>query len=168
MSLRNITLFSLVFILALSSPSLADFKLATVDINRVINESSQAKAKRDELEKKSSEMRKKIDERSKALKTREAKLKEQKVADESSEAEKFREDARDFSRYVKDSEEDMKKDFLKFNKTLTDKAVKVISDYAKKNEIALVLDKSEKGPSLVLFGDASFDISEDVIREMNR
>ncbi len=56
---------------------------------------------------------------------------------------------------------------MKFNKSLAEKTVKIVSAHAQKHSIDLVLDKSEKGRGPVLFGDSTFDITDAIIEEMN-
>lgn len=151
-----------------SGAAMAQFKVATVDVNRVLNESKEALAKRKEMDAKSSEMRKKLEEKSKRLKETETKLKEANVSEESKEGQKLKSDIRDFSREVKDAEDSLKEDFMKFNKTLAEKAIKTIGNYAKANNIDMVLDKSEKTRGPVLYGVANLDITEEVIQKMNQ
>ena len=146
----------------------AEYRIATVDINRVLNDSKEAAAKRQELEKKSIDIRKKFEDRSKKLRDTEQKMKDGKLAEDSKEAKQFRSDARDFGREVKEAEEDLKSDFMKFNKGLADKALKAVADYAKANNIDLVLDRGDKARGPVLFGDASHDITDAIVEIMNK
>jgi outer membrane protein len=154
----------------LVAPSMAyaEFKIATVDVNKILNESSAARSKRKDLDERASAARKKLEDKGKSLKERKDKLELAKDKADPKEVEKFRADARDFERTVKDTDEDLKKEFLKFNRELADKAVKLINEYAKKNQIDLVLDKSQGSRGPVLFGQPSFDITGDITEEMNR
>lgn len=149
------------------SIALADFNVALVDINRVLNESNQAKEMRQQLDVKQAAAKKKLEERGKALKATEEKIKQGKIAEDSKEGEKFRADAKEFSRMVKDTDEDLKREFLKVNRTLTEHTLQAIEAYAKRNNIDLVLEKSEKGKSAVLFGDASYDITDAIVKSIN-
>ncbi len=153
---------------ALTSASLAvaDAKITTVDVNRIINESSEAKAKRKELDAKATEARKKVEAKRSVLVETDKKLKELKVSDTSAEAENLRNDARDFERYVRDTDEDLKKEFLKFNKEITEKVLKLIDSYAKEHKIDIVLDKSDKSRTAVLFGDPSADITDEILAKL--
>ena len=155
-----------VFVLSASAAQ-AEFRVATVDVNRVLNETKEAKVKKKELDEISLKAKSKIEEKRKVLKATEDKLKSASVSPESKEAEKFRTDAREFARFVKDTDEDIKKEFLKTNKFLTDKALDIIKKYAEQHSIDLVLDKGEKGRGPVLFGDASADITDDVVKSLN-
>jgi Skp family chaperone for outer membrane proteins len=146
----------------------AEYRIATVDINRVLNESSEAKTKRKDLDQKQADAKKRIEEKGKAIKAMEKKLKDGGASDTSKEAEEYRNEVRNLDRLVKDSEEDLKKDFLKFNKSVTEKALKIVTDYAKSNKIDLVLDKGEKAKGPILYGDASFDITDEVLNLMNQ
>lgn len=164
----NLKTFALAALLLFStSVAQAEFKVATVDVNRVLNESKEAKVKKKELDDITLKAKAKIEERRKTLKATEDKLKAASASPDSKEAERFRTDAREFARFVKDTDEDIKKEFLKTNKVLTDKALELIKKYAQQNSIDLVLDKGEKGRGPVLFGDASADITDAVIKTLN-
>ena len=153
--------------LLITNSVFADSKISTVDVNRVINESKEAQTKKKELDAKSLDIKKKIEERKAALIDFEKKLKAQKTADSSPEAEKFRVQAKDYERFVRDSEEDLKKQFFKLNKDITDRALRVIATYASEHSIELVLEKGEKAQSSVLFSDSSHDITEEILKRFN-
>lgn len=175
---RNITLvsissFATAVVTTLSmcamtiQPCSADSRIATVDVARILNESPDAASKKKELDTISQEAKKKAEAKLKDLKALEAKLKDAKVSADSKEAENFRAQAREYERFVKDTEEDIKKRFVKVNKEMTDKALAKIESYAKSNKIDLVLDKSEKYRGPVLFGVEAADITESVIASIN-
>ncbi len=160
----------LCFALALffvASPAHAEFKVATVDVNRILNESKEAKVKKKELDEISLKAKSEIEARRKTLKATEEKLKSANISAESKEAEKFRTDAREFARFVKDKDEDIKKQFMKTNRDLTMKALDLVKKYAEGHKIDLVLDKGEKGRGPVLFGNDSVDITESIIKTLN-
>jgi Skp family chaperone for outer membrane proteins len=145
----------------------AETRVATVDIARVLNESPEAKLKKADLDKAGAEAKKKIETKRKVLQEREAQLKEKKVSEDSPELKQFKEDAKAFGRYVKDTEEEFQQKFLKVNKTLTDKALEFVREYAKENNIDLVLDKSASDRGPVLFGQAQIDITPSIIAKIN-
>ena len=145
----------------------AQTKIATVDVNRVINELPEAKLRKKDLDDKASAARKKIEAQRAALMEQEKKLKEKKVSDTSPEAEKFRADARNYERLIRDSDEDLRKEFFKLNKQLAEKVYKVVAEYAKTHKIDLVLDKTDKGRSTVLYGEPGADITEAIIKQLN-
>jgi Skp family chaperone for outer membrane proteins len=151
-----------------SSPVSAEFKVATVDVGRVLNESKGSKEMRKKLDDLSLKTKKDIEGKRSALKATEEKLKAAKVAEDSREAEAFRDDARAFARFVKDAEDDMKREFLKVNKELTERALTAIKRYAEANKIDLVLDKSEQARGPVLFGDKGADITAAIIADVSK
>ena len=97
----------------------------------------------------------------------EKKLKEDKVADDSKEAEKFREQAREYSRYVKDAEDDLRKQLADASKELAKDAIKTIADYSKENKIDFVFDKSVEMGGPLLYGDSALDITNDVLTKLD-
>ncbi|MBX7144887.1 MAG: OmpH family outer membrane protein [Oligoflexia bacterium] len=166
-NLRYILCLATISLATLPSLARADFRVATVDVNRVLNESPDAKNKKKELDAASLKAKSKVDEERKVLKATEDKLKQSGAAPDSKEVEKFRQDAKDFARMVKDTDEDLRKQFMKINKELTDRALSAIRKYAEQNKIDLVLDKGESSRGPVLFGQASADITEEVIKQVN-
>ncbi|MCB0329331.1 MAG: OmpH family outer membrane protein [Bdellovibrionales bacterium] len=144
----------------------AEYRIATVDINKVLNETSESKDAREELNKESNKAKALVEQKRKQLQDMEKELKDDNVSVDSKEAEDFRQKAKDFRRFVKDTEDDLKRKFLRSNSTVTQKALKAITSYASSKGIDLVLEKGNAGKSAVLFGNPSVDITEEVIREM--
>lgn len=158
--------------LAVCQPALAEdagqtTRLATVDVHRILNDLRESQDKRKELDQLSLKAKKDIMKRRDDLKALEEKIKSKKLGSDSPEVDKFRNEARELQRYVRDTEEDFKRRYLKINKALTDKVISAISSYAKNNHIDLVLDKSQAVRGPVLFGDPGTDITESVIKSMN-
>ena len=167
----NISKLNVLFVLAVSiaiaGSACAEFKVATVDVNKILNESKEAKEAKSELDKRSAEARKKVEVPRAELQALEKKLRDAKVAENSKEAQEFRAKYESFSKLVKESDDELRKEFMKTNRDLTDKAIKVIESYAKENGIDLVLDHSEKVRGAVLYGSGGDDITDKIIKEIN-
>lgn len=144
--------------------ALAEFRVAIADVNKIINECPESKEMKKTLDEKTEKARKQIEAKKQALESVKQKIDEGKIKQDSKEADKFRADARDFSRLLNDAKEDLHRDFLKSNQVLTEKVLGLIKDYAQKNRIDLVLDRSEVSRGPVLFGSPSFDITDDIIK----
>lgn len=164
----NIFVIFVCSLLLISSTALAEFTVATVNINRIMNESKEAKSKKKELDEMSAKAKKKIEDKKLKLQAMEKRLKDGEIKEDSAEAQSFRNEARDFTRFIKDTEADLKNEFLKYNKTLTEKTLNIIAQYSKSNNIDLVLDKSEGNRGAVLYGNQAADISEAIIKELNQ
>lgn len=149
-------------------PAAAEYRVATVDILRIMNESTKAKARRKEIDALANKARAEIEKRRTALKATEEKLKRSGAKEDSKEVAEFRKDAKELARLVKDSEEELKREFLNSNRELTEEAMEVIKNYAKRNKIDLVLDSSEATKGLVLYGAGGLDITDQVVKELNR
>lgn len=154
-------------ILFFSSVCAADYKVATVDMEKVISQSSEFKSSRQALDQKVLAAKKKVEAKRSELKGLEEKLKKAKVKEGDKEAEDFRNQYREYTRLVKDTDEDLRKETLKSYKTLSDKALKLIRAYASDNNLSLVLDKSEAVRGPVLFGSANFDITEEILKKVD-
>ena len=149
--------------LTLSNPAHADYKIATVDVARILNESPDAVAKKKELDAITQDAKKKADSKREELDAMKSKLEGSKVSEDSKEAESLRAEVKEYARFVKDAEEDIKKRYMKVNRDITEKAMSRIEAYAKTNNIDLVLDKSDKYRGPVLFGDKGADITDDIL-----
>lgn len=155
-------------IVLMSGTALAESKVVTVDIAKVLNESKEAKQKKAELEAMSQEAKKKVDAKRASLHDMEEKLSSGKVAEDSKEAMAFRSQSRDFTNYVKDTEDELRQHFLKVNRVLTDRTVAVIKQYAESHNLDLVLDHSTGQRGVVLYGSAQGDITDAIVKRINQ
>ena len=146
----------------------AEFKLATVDLTRILNESTIAKEQRKTLDAMSKQAKTKLESKKQSLTTLEKQIKEKGLNEDSKEVQEFSNEVKNFNRMVKDSEDEIKKEFLKINKTLTERAMKIINEYAEKKNFDLVVDHSEKVRGPVLYGDPGVDITNEVIKVMDQ
>ena len=147
--------------------AVADMRIATVDIARVINDLPEAVSKKKELDTLAEDTKKKVENKAKELQALKIKLESNKVAPDSKEAESFRNQARDFERMRGDAKVDLEKKFMKVNKDLTDKVLGRVEEYAKSNNYVLVFDKSDKFRGPVLYGSDAVDITDDLITGSN-
>jgi outer membrane protein len=147
-----------------AAPAIAEVRIATVDVGRIINEAPDAQKRKKELDAASEDAKKKLEAKGKDLQALKTKLEEQKVSADSKEAESFRNQARDFERLRSDMKAELEKKYMKINKELTDKVMGQIETYAKANKFDLVIDKSEKYRGPVLFGSPSADITEEILK----
>lgn len=150
--------------LAFASSASADFRIATVDVTRIVNEFPDAVEKKEELDEASEKAKSKIESKGKELQALKDKLEKAKVSADSKEAESFRSQVRDFERMRADAKTELERKFLKMNKDVTDKVMSKIESYAKSKNYDLVLDKSDKMRGTVLYGDDSADITDDIIK----
>lgn len=146
----------------------SDAKMATVDVSKILNDSDEGKEQRAKLDALSAAAKKKLESKRAALKAMEEKLRASNATEDSPGAKEFRNQARDFSRMVKDSEDEVRQEFVKVNKKLTEKVLKIIKQYAEENEIDLILDKGVQERTLVLFGAPQADVTSQIVARMNK
>ena len=154
--------------LLISVDALAEYRVATVNINKVLNNSKEAQVKKKELDKLSKKAKEQIDKRREELEKMEARLKDSKASEDSDAVERFRDQAKDFQRFVKDQEEDLKMNFLKTNKELTEKTLELVREYARNKGFDLVLDKGASVGGTVIFTADDNDITEEIIAKINK
>ncbi|MCB9029555.1 MAG: OmpH family outer membrane protein [Deltaproteobacteria bacterium] len=162
--------FSKLFLIALlciSASAYADFRVATVDMDRVLNETKEAQSKRKELEDLKATKKKSLDSKKNDLLAMEKKLKAKKVEKDSKELADYRAQARDFARLAKDAEEELKRKYLRSTKALLDKARGIIEKYAQEQKLTLVLEEGTTPGNAVLFSNDKMDISAEIVKRMN-
>lgn len=154
--------------LFLSSAAHAEFKLATVDLNRILNESTMAKEERKTLDAMSKQAKTKLEAKKTEIAGMEKQIRDKKLSDDSKEVKQINEEIKNFNILVKTSEDEVKTEFLKVNKVLTEKALKLVNEYAAKKDLDLVMDRSERTRGPVLFGDPGVDITNEILKQMDQ
>lgn len=161
------SLLILSFVSLNPSSAFAEFKVAFLDVAKLLNDSTDSKSQRTALDAKAKATREKLEKRRSELKALEKSIREKNLGESSPEVDQLRSQARAFEGMVRDAEDDIRKEYLKVNRSLSEKALKLVTNYAKQNNIDLVLDKGEQGRGPVLFGQSSLDITKDILEEMN-
>lgn len=149
-------------------PAHAEIRIATIDVNRVLNASSEAKAARASLDEASAKAKKIIDEKKEALRPLEEKAKSGKLDPSSKEAAQLKKQTRDLVTLVREKEDELRKEFMNSNKALTKKTMNIVEEYAKEHDLQVVFDKSSGVRNAVLYGDDSFDITDEIVKRINR
>jgi len=158
------TVITLAALFSLTPIALAEVRIATVDISKIVNDSPEAVAKKKDLENYSNDLKKKIEAKGKELQELKESLEEKKVKVDSKEAEEFRNKVRDFERMRGDAKTDLEKRYMKINKELTDKVYGQIEKFAKANNYDLIIDKSDKFRGPILFGADSTDVTAQILK----
>ena len=157
-------LATIITALSYSTLAHAEVRIATVDVSKIVNDSPEAVAKKKELDNYSADLKKKIETKGKELQETKEKLEESKAKADSKEAESFRNQVRDFERMRGDAKADLEKRYVKINKELTDKVYGQIEKFAKANNYDLIIDKSDKFRGPILFGAASTDVTDQLLK----
>lgn len=147
-----------ILVLAASNVAVAEFKIATVDLYKIVNESKEAREKRVHIEKLSNDAKKKFEVKKQALGALEKSSKD---------SEKLRTESKDLARFVHDTDEEIQKQILKTNKDLGERAAKIIEEYAKSQNIDLVLYKGSMNRGSVLYGNSAVDITDEILKRFD-
>lgn len=143
-----------------------DYSIRTVDMAKLMKATKVASEKLPALEAKSKKQEQEFKAQRDSIKSLEKKLIDKNVAPDSKEADELRVKARDFDRKLKDSQEEMQKQYAQISKEALKQAQDAVNSYAQKNKISLVLEKGAKGASPVLYGEAGSDITAELIANM--
>jgi outer membrane protein len=154
-------------VLGAQTTAAEEIKIAVVDMSKILNETTEAKAKKAEFDKIRAAKKKTLEEKENSLKQMEAKLKEQKVSPQSKEADEFRAKAADFTKLARQSEEELRQKYSESTKSLSTKAQKIISDYASQQKLTMVLDKGVVGRGAVLYNSPTLDITPEIMKRLN-
>lgn len=141
----------------------AEYRVAIVDLNRVVNSTAEAKIKQQELEKLSSDAKQEYQKRVDKLKKLEQEYIKTSDKNKSIELEKA---TRDLKIYVADKKEFLQKKFKDTNQKLIKDIVVVIKQYAKDNDIDLVLDKNSLVLGVVVYNQDAIDITQDLVEKV--
>lgn len=143
----------------------AEYRISTVDMARILGESAEAKKAKETFDARASKVRDEMEGKKKSLMAREKKVKDSKSE---SEAESFRAAVKDYERELRDKDEELRKEFVKVNRGVTEKIVRAIEGYAKEKDISLVLDRGGVSRGPILFGDEKADITDEIIAKLNK
>lgn len=162
---------SLLFILSLvflPLNALAEFKIAVVDLQQALAESSAGKKAQEEYQKDVSDAQNKIDSKKKEFERKRELLKSQKESLNEkalvAKGEELLSAERDLQRSFRDSQEMLRRK----NATIVGQLMKqikvVIDNIGKEQELSLIL---EKGSQALLFSEGAKDITEEVVKKFN-
>ena len=156
--------FLLLVFCLLASNVYAEYKVAIIDLNRIVNSTTEAKIKREELEKLSNEAKKDFEKRAEKVKKIEQEYIKTNDKNKGLELEKA---SRDLRLFADDSKEKLQKKFKETNQRLIKNIVDVVRKYAKDNDIDLVLDKNSLVLGVVVYNENAIDITDDLIKRVN-
>lgn len=155
----------ILILLLLTSLSFAEYKIVTIDINRILNESKEAKIKRAEIDKKSAAATATLEKDKATLVALEKKAKESKKEED---IKSLREKQRAMTKFFQETENSIQSQVAAFNDELTKKAMREIEAYAKANDIDLVLYKGEQPRGPVLFSQTEGDITDEIMAKLDK
>lgn len=156
-----LVVFSLIILTATNG--VCEYRVAIVDLNRVVNSTRDAKIKQEELEKLSNKAKQDYEARAKKVKALEDEFAKTNDKNKGIELEKA---TRDLKIFVADSKETLQKKFKDTNAKLIKDIVDIVRDYAKDNDIDLVLDKNSLVLGVVVYNENAIDITEELIRKV--
>ena len=150
------------------SAAAEEYRIATVDLNRLLNQSKGAIEEKKKFEAITNKKRKEIDDKRSSVELLEKELAQKSISRDSKEADSLRAQARDLARLIKDTEEDLKSKYLKSTKNLMKDIISIVEKHAEEQRISLVIDKSEGVHGPILYRNVTLDITEDVLKQLDQ
>lgn len=146
----------------------ADTRVAVVNMGRILNETSEAKTKKAELDKLSKAAQAKLQEKEGQLRQLQTKFESENIKPGSEKTKEYQMKASELLGQMRDQREEVKKNYVKLTKGLTGAALKVIEAYAQNHNIDLVINAGTPESSPVLYNQKTFDITDDILKILNK
>lgn len=150
-----------------TSMAYAEYKVATLDVAKVLEASKEAQEAKKKLEATSKEAKATIESKRAAIKPLQDKLRSGTLDPKSEEAAKLRKASAELLELMKQEESKLQKEFSDMNKSISEKIAKSVASYSTEHKINLVLDKGESSRTGVIFAEKTFDITADIISDIN-
>ncbi|MCF8039538.1 MAG: OmpH family outer membrane protein [Desulfohalobiaceae bacterium] len=168
--MRKIVFFSLVIVLFFALPVLAkDLKIGVVDVQEVMEKSKPGEAALSKLKASFDEMKAELDSRKEDVdKLRQEIQKQSLVLSQEAQIDKeteYKQKVRDFRGLQQSYQKKMQVKEEKLTKPILEELKKVIEDFGQDEDYTLILNKQNSG---VIFQDSSVDITDRIVRELNR
>jgi len=146
----------------------ADLRIATVDLDRALNESERGKVALTEIKRKIEAVGREAEKRMKRIQELKDEVQEQRLVlspDALAEREQELKDlVKDFSRFKQDKQEELRRDESGVVKELELEIREVVREVAKERGFTLVLARTDLYP---LYADESVDLTSDIIDAYN-
>lgn len=147
----------------------AELKVAYVDGQAVLNDSSAGKQERGKIEKFFNKKKAELQKEEKKLESMKKKYDKDKLTMSKSQAEKWQIDFRDkvqsFQKKTQSAQREVQKKEREFSRKAGVEIQKIVDALAKEKKINLVLEKHRSG---VVFADKSMDITAEVIKRFDK
>nr|MBP7323626.1 OmpH family outer membrane protein [Deltaproteobacteria bacterium] len=142
-------------------------KIASIDVQKALNTCENGKTAAAELSKEMEKAQKEWGAKGEELKREKENLERQStLLDEEALSDKmrmFREEYRDWERYRKDKENDIRQRHNELVQRITAEIIQIADTYGKENGYTLILERS-----LVPYVDASLDVTDEIIKRHNQ
>jgi outer membrane protein len=167
MKQRYLPMFALLALTAFGLPAQAETAIGIVNIQKIMNDSLAAKSVRDQLQNKQKSFQSELDAKEKALMKEDQELVKQRANMEKDAFEQkvksFRERAAKAQGEIQAKKASLDKAFAGALEEIQTNVVTITTNVAKEKKLNVVISSAQ-----VLYGDASLDITEEVLRQLNK
>lgn len=150
--------------LVMALPSMAEFKMGVVNLQKAIQSTSQGKKAKTELETDFEKKKKELQKKEADLKKMQEDIEKKKsvLSEEvlSKKQEEFREEMMKFQQVVAKNQQEIQKKEQELTQPILEKMKKIIEKVSKEKGYSLVIENA----ALVLYSDGSTDITDDVVK----
>ncbi len=166
--IKSVLSLLFIFSLFLSSAHAADFKIGSVDLQKVLSSSNAGKSAQKEFENDRKKLQEKInDKKSDWDKSNQGYQKQKDSLNEKARAEKEEQllgQEKELKRTFQDAEESLRRRNAQLVSTMMEKVKKIVDEYGKSAGYTVILERNGQS---VLFLDSSIDITEIIVKKLD-
>ena len=165
--MKRIVLFVFAALLLAAAPAMAEVKLGSVDIQKILLTSEAGKEAKDQLSQRAAKYEQEKNGKEEELKKLKGELEKQSVLlSESARGAKekdYQQKLKEYQRFLKDAQDDLQAKNDEFTNRIVEEIVKIVQDYGKKNGYTYIFVKNEG----MLYMDDKVDLTDELLKEFN-
>lgn len=165
--MKRVVLFVFAALLVAAVPAMAEVKLGSVDIQKILLTSDAGKEAKDQLAQRAARYESEKNSKEEELKKLKGELEKQSVLlSESARGAKekdYQQKLKEFQRFLKDAQDDLQAKNDELTNRIVEEIVKVIQEYGRKNAFTYVYVKNES----MIYIDEKSDLTDDILRQFN-
>lgn len=143
----------------------ADLKIVYMDSQRILTDSIAGKEAYGQLEKLKNDRQKEIDKMQQTLKSLGEEISVKgpmmKEAAKMELQAKYENELKNYNRFLKDAQEELRRKELALVKPISDEVNKIIDDYGKQNSIDIILDRRDPG---IIYTSERLDVTDTILK----
>lgn len=165
--MKRIIVFAFAALLVAAVPAMAEVKLGSVDIQKILLTSEAGKEAKDQLSQRAARYEQEKNGKEEELKKLKGELEKQSVLlSESARGAKekdYQQRLKEFQRFLKDAQDDLQTKNDELTNRLVEEIVKVIQEYGRKNGFTYVYVKNES----MIYIDEKSDLTDEILKQFN-
>lgn len=165
--MKRIVVLVLAALLVAAVPAMAEVKLGSVDIQKILLTSEAGKEAKDQLSQRAARYEQEKNGKEEELKKLKGELEKQSVllseSARSAKEKDYQQRLKEFQRFLKDAQDDLQTKNDELTNRLVEEIVKVIQEYGRKNGFTYIYVKNES----MIYIDEKSDLTDEILKQFN-